>query len=74
MRNLTLIKWTPGCPVTTSPMSAHLGTSVPGAVLGNGVSVVERKRFRTELTAARLHTQTIDYPPIASAPPHERRP
>ena len=78
VRNLTLIKRTPGCPMTTLPMPAPWGTSVPAGVLGkgrgNGVSVVERKRFRTELTAVRVHTQAIDYPSIASAPPHERRP
>jgi len=73
VRNLTLLKRTPGCPMTTPPMPALWGTSVSGVVLGNGTSVVERKRFRTELTAARVHNQ-IDYPSIASAPPHERRP
>lgn len=72
MRNLTLIKCTPGYPMTTPPMPALWGTGVSGAVLGHRPSTVERKRFVVELTAARVN-QTIDYPSIASAPPHERR-
>jgi hypothetical protein len=62
--------------MTTPPMPAFWGTTVSGAVLGNRSVIVERKRFVTELmvTAARVQNQTIDYPSIASAPPHERRP
>jgi hypothetical protein len=74
VRNLTLIKCTPGHPMTTPPMPAFWGTSVSGAVIGNGAKAVERKRFRTELTVVRVHTQAIDYPSHASAPTHERRP
>jgi hypothetical protein len=74
VRNLTLIKCTPGRPMATPPMPAVWGTSVSSAVLGNGATVVERKRFLTELTVVRVHSQAIDYPSITSAPPHERRP
>ena len=76
MRNLTLIKCAPGHPMTTPPTPALWGTSVSGADLGHRPVNVERKRFVTELmvTAAGVQNQTIDYPPIASAPPHERRP
>ena len=74
MRNLTLIKCTPGYPMTTPPMPAFWGTSVSGAVLGNRRITVERERVGTELKAVRVQTQTIDHPYIASAPPHERRP
>lgn len=74
VRNLTLVKRALGCPMTTPPMPAFWGTSVFGAVLGHRRVTVERKRFVTELTAARVQNQTIDYPSIASAPPHERRP
>jgi hypothetical protein len=73
VRNLTLIKCAPGYPMTTPPMPALWGTSVSGAVLGHRRGTVERKRFVIELTAARVQNPTIDYPPIASAPPHERR-
>jgi hypothetical protein len=72
VRNLTLIKCAHGYPMTTPPMPAFRGTGVSGVVLGHRQATVERKWFRTELTAARV--QTIDYPSIASAPPHERRP
>jgi hypothetical protein len=71
VRNLTLIKCTPGHRMP-APMPAVWGTSVSAAVLGNHQTTVERKRFGTELTAVRV--QTIDYPSTASAPPHERRP
>ena len=73
VRNLTLIKCTPGFPLTTPPMPAFWGTRVPGAILGNRRGTVERKRFVVELTAARGQHQTIDYPSNTSAPPYERR-
>jgi hypothetical protein len=72
VRNLTLIKCTPGYPMTTLPMPAFWGTSVFGAGLGHRRSTVERKRIVVELTAARVQNLTIDYPSIASAPPYER--
>ncbi len=77
MRNLTLIKCTPGYPMS---MAGH--TYVFGgadlAALGSTNSghlpvIVERKRVVGELTAARVQTQTIEFPPVVSAPPHERR-
>jgi hypothetical protein len=71
VRNLTLIKCAPGYPMTTPPAPAFHGTRVSGVVLGHRQATVERKWFNTTLTAARV--QTIDYPPHASAPPHERR-
>ena len=76
MRNLTLVECAPGHPMTTPPTSALWRTGVSGvAVLGHRPVIVERKRFVTELmvTAAGVQKTTIDYPPIASAPPHERR-
>jgi hypothetical protein len=74
VRNLTLIKCTPGHPMTTPLMPALWGTGVSGAAFGKGANTVERKRFRTELTVVRVHSQAIDYPSHASAPTHERRP
>jgi hypothetical protein len=61
--------------MTTPPTPALQGTGVSG-VLGHRPVIVERERFVIELmvTAAGVQNKTIDYPPIASAPPHERRP
>ena len=75
VRNLTLVECAPGHPMTTPPASLLWGTRVSGAVLDHRPVIVERKRFVTELmvTAAGVQTKAIDYPPIASAPPHERR-
>ena len=79
MRNLTLIKCTPGYPMSIG-MAFDGGTTVFGTEPGhrsvsanaNAVAVrVERKRVVSNLTAA--HAQTIDLPSIVSAPPHERR-
>jgi hypothetical protein len=67
VRNLTLIKCTPGYPMSS-------GTGVPAAGLGHERVVVARKRLNVELTDARVQTQTIDFPSHVSAPPHERRP
>jgi hypothetical protein len=77
VRNLTLIKCTPGYPMS---MAGH--TYVFGAadvVLGVAGAahlpvIAERKRFGGELTTARVQIQTTDLPSIVSAPPHERRP
>jgi hypothetical protein len=62
-------------------MAAHtyvLGGANPAALGSTGSAhlpvIVERKRVVGELTAARVQTLTIDFPSIASAPPHERRP
>jgi hypothetical protein len=68
VRNLTLIKCTPGYPMSSS------GTRMPLAGLVHEPVVVGRKRLGAELTAARVQNQTIDFPIHASAPPHERRP
>ena len=66
MRNLTLIKCTPGYPMS---MSGH--PSVFGSAGTAGLPViVERKRVVDALTAARVQN---DLPTIVSAPPHERR-
>jgi hypothetical protein len=75
VRNLTLVECAPGHPMTTPPTPVLWGTSVSGVVLGHRPVIVERKRFITELmvTAAGVQTKAIDYPPIASAPPPERR-
>lgn len=74
VRNLTLVECAPGHRMTTPPTPALRGTAV-SAVLGHRPVVVARKRFVTELmvTAAGVENQIVDYPPIASAPPHERR-
>lgn len=74
MRNLTLVECAPGHRMTTPPTPALRGTAV-SAVLGHRPVIVARKRFVTELmvTAAGVENQIVDYPPIASAPPHERR-
>ena len=74
MRNLTLIiKCTPGRRMSwTSAAPAGYGTPVAG--LGHRTTVmVERKRFVSELPAARIQNQSTDLPLVASAPP-ERRP
>ncbi len=71
MRNLTLIKCTPGYPMSSGHPSVIGGGAMAAAHLP---VVVERKRFRRELTAVRVLTQTIDLPTVVSAPPHERRP
>jgi len=74
VRNLTPIKCALGHRMP-APMPAVWRTSVSAAGLGHrSVVAIERKRFRTELTTVRVLNQTIDYPSIASAPPHERRP
>lgn len=68
VRNLTLIKCTPGYPMSVSGHPyAHgsAGMALPSVT-------VERKRGNGALTAA-VRVQTIDFPSIASAPPHERR-
>ena len=70
VRNLTLIKCTPGY-----PMSMTGNTSVfSGAGTAHLPVTVERKRFVGDSLAARVLIQTIDLPTIVSAPPHERRP
>ena len=68
MRNLTLIKCTPGYPMSSGHPSV-LGSAGMAAHLP---VIVERKRVNRALTAA-VRVQTIDFPSIASAPPHERR-
>ena len=77
MRNLTLIKCTPGYPMSMAGHTYVLG-GADLAALGSNVSahlpvIVERKRVVGELTAVRVQTQAIDFPSIVSAPPHERR-
>lgn len=67
VRNLTLIKCTPGYPMSMTGHPYALG----GAVSGHLPVIVERKRGNRALTAA-VRVQTIDFPSIASAPPHER--
>ncbi len=77
MRNLTLIKCTPGYPMSMYGNTPVLGGAFSGAfsgiVPGHRHVTVERKRFVVELAAARVQTQTIDFPTTVSAPPHERR-
>lgn len=70
VRNLTLIKCTPGYPMSSGHQSVYGGGAMPAHL----PVIVERKRFVGELTAARVQTQTTDLPSIVSAPPHERRP
>jgi hypothetical protein len=65
VRNLTLIKCTPGYPM---PMSG--GSAVFGAVSGHRPVVIERERFTVVLTDPRAQKQIV--PSIVSAPPHER--
>ena len=67
MRNLTLIKCTPGY-----PMSSGHPSVLGGAVMAHLPVTVERKRVNRALTTA-VRVQTIDFPSIVSAPPHERR-
>lgn len=76
MRNLTLIKCAPGHPMLMSPKSAYQGTSVSFARQEHKPVTVGRTRLGWELGAARVQVQnqTIDFPSIVSAPPHERRP
>lgn len=75
VRNLTLIKCTPGRRMswTSCVRVAGYGMS-PVAGLGHQPVVAERKRFVNELPAARIQNQTTDLPIDASAPLHERRP
>lgn len=68
VRNLTLIKCTPGY-----PMFAPVGSAVFGTVLGHQPITVERERVAAALTAVRTQKQITDFPTIVSAPPHERR-
>ena len=70
VRNLTLIKCTPGYPMSTAGHPSVLG----GAAAAHLPVIVERARFAGELTAVRVQNQTIDLPSTVSAPPHERRP
>ena len=70
MRNLTLIKCTPGYPMSSGHPSVFGGGTMPAHL----PVIVERKRFVGELTAARVLNQTTDLPYVVSAPPHERRP
>ncbi len=77
MRNLTLIKCTPGYPMSMAGHTSVFGAAdvVRGAAGAANLPVIaERKRFGGELTVARVQTQTTDLPTIVSAPPHERRP
>lgn len=77
VRNLTLIKCTPGYPMSAPaamPMSGHPYVFGGAARAAHLPVIVERKRFVGELTAARVQIQTTDLPSIVSAPPHERRP
>jgi len=69
VRNLTLIKCTPGYPMS---MTGH-PTVFGGAGTAHLPVIVERKRFVGELTAVRVQAKTTDLPTIVSAPPHERR-
>ena len=69
VRNLTLIKCTPGYPMSSGHPSVFGGA----AMTAHLPVVVERKRLVGELTAARVQIQITDVPSIVSAPPHERR-
>lgn len=71
MRNLTLIKCTPGYPMSMTGHTTVFGGAGTAAHLP---VTVERKRYVVDMTAARVQTPTIDLPSIVSAPPHERRP
>lgn len=77
MRNLTLIKCTPGYPMSMTGHTYVFGgadlTALGSTGSGHLPVIVERKRVVGELTAARVQNQTIDFPPVVSAPPHERR-
>lgn len=68
VRNLTLIKCTPGY-----PMSMGHTTVFGGAGTALLPVIVEGKRFASELPVARVRTQNMDLPTIVSALPHERR-
>jgi hypothetical protein len=69
VRNLTLIKCTPGYPM---PMSG--GSAVFGVVPGSRPVIVERERFAVSLTHANAALKQItDRPTPVSAPPLERR-
>ena len=67
VRNLTLIKCTPGYPMSISGHPYVLGS----AATAHLPVTVERKRGNRALTAVRV--QAIDFPSTMSAPPHERR-
>lgn len=69
VRNLTLIKCTPGYPMSMTRHTSVIG----GAGTAHLPVIVERKRFVGELAAARVQIQNPDLPTIVSAPPHERR-
>ncbi|MBB4907405.1 hypothetical protein [Actinophytocola algeriensis] len=75
---MTLIKCTPGYPMSMAGHTYVFGGANLAALGSIGSAhrpvIVERKRVVGELTAARVQTQTIDFPCNASAPPHERRP
>jgi hypothetical protein len=68
VRNLTLIKCTPGYPMSISGHPYVLGS----AGMAHLPVIVERKRANRALTTA-VRVQTIDFPSTMSAPPHERR-
>lgn len=77
MRNLTLIKCTPGhrMPTFQGSRVSFQGSNVYGTGAAHGALIIARKRFVTELQAARVLVQTTDdLPSIVSAPPRERRP
>jgi hypothetical protein len=66
VRNLTLIsKCAPG-------RHMSYGTGMPAHVWADRPVIVERKRFVTEPTTARIQNQTTDLS-IAVSAPHERR-
>lgn len=69
VRNLTLIKCTPGYPMSISGHPYVLGS----AGTAHLPVTVERKRGNRALLTTAVRVQAIDFPSIASAPPHERR-
>jgi hypothetical protein len=78
VRNLTLVKCTPGHPAsygTSMPAGALMvfGTRVPVAGPNRRRVIVEHTQFVSELPAARIQAKTTDLPYIASASVHERR-
>ena len=74
MGNLTLNKCAPGRRMSWTSVTPLAGYGMPPvAGLGHRSVTVERKRFGAELPAARVQIQTIDFPLVVSAPPHERR-
>lgn len=74
MRNLTLIKCTPGHRMSWATSVPVAGYGAPVTGLGHGPVMDERKRFVNELPAARIQNQTTDLRIVTSASPHERRP